>query len=463
MKINANETIEQYSYAYKKGRKQFIQDKLHKRNPYLLALDEIVDIYKFSSINIGVIEIPLELVIGTKTSGRKVSFASNFMPIVNKGSEFGFKWIRVCEHHLSDEGINDPPKVYEYLGKFYVEEGNKRVSVLKSYGAISLSCEVTRLIPNENDNSKEVKLYREFLKFYELSKLYSIQFRKLGYYTKLQKLMLFDETLVWNKQDRVRLIGLFDRFKELLKRKKLKVYYSDALLVMMEIYGYNNLYNMTDRELFRAINESKNKLIYDKAYNNILCISDEENDGLWNGYNNIQLKQYDFIISAGDLKAEYLEYLVTVSNKQLFYVHGNHDEKYDIKPPEGCVCIDDDVYVHDGIRILGLGGSYKYKDDAKHMYTERQMRWRIIKLRRKINKVGGIDIVVTHAPIKGYGDLDDYAHQGFECFKWLIKEYHPKYFLFGHIHPRYNTNYKTFYELDGTQIINVCDKQRIVY
>ena len=463
MIVNANETVEQYTYAYKLGRKQLLNDKFHKKNPYLLALDEIIDIYKYSLVDIGVIEVPEELIVGTKTSGRKISFASNFMPIISKDSEFGNKWMRVCGHHLSDEGITDPPKVYEYLGKFYVEEGNKRVSVLKSYGAVFIPCQVIRVMPKEDDNSFDVRLYREFLTYYEQSKLYSIQFRKSGYYVKLQKLLKFDLDKPWSRQDRIRLVGFYGRLREILKKKRINVYYPDALVVMMEIYGYTLLNEMSDKELIKAIEDSKNRILSDKAHCNILCVADEENNGLWNGYSNNQLKEYDFIISAGDLKAEYLEYLVTVSNKPLLYVHGNHDENYDVKEPEGCICIDDKIYVQDGVRILGLGGSYKYKDNAKYMYTEKQMMWRIFKLIRKIRKVGGIDIIVTHAPIKGYGDLPDYAHQGFECFKWLIKEFHPKYFLFGHVHSRYNPNYQTFYELDGTQIINVSDKQRIIY
>lgn len=458
MSINQIEVVEQYEYAYKKAKKQMFLDRIHSKQIYLPALDEIVNVDECTKEDVGQIDVPAELIVGTKNVGRKVSFASNFMPILKNSSEFAMKWKNVCKYHLSDEGINDPPKVYEYYGKFYVEEGNKRVSVLKSYDAVLIPCEVTRIIPS-NDNSYEYNLYNEFLNYYKLSNLYSIQFKKLGYYTKLQKLLLFDEKQIWERQDQIRLIGIYERLSSMLKNKKIKVYYPDALVVLMEIYGYNLLREMSDKQLSKAIDESKIKLINNKAHYSILCVSDEEDEALWNGYNARLLKEHDFIISAGDLKPAYLEYLVTISNKPLFYVHGNHD---DIEP-EGCTCIDDDVYVYDGIRILGLGGSYKYKENAKYMYTEQQMQKRIRKLRRKIAKVGGIDIVVSHAPIKGYGDLDDYAHQGFECFKKLITTYHPKYFLFGHVHSRYDANYKTFYELEGTQIINISGKQKIIF
>ena len=458
--ISAN--LEHYKYAYKKAHKQFSLDKRKGNDPYLKALDEVVNIYECSVERIGQIDVSVDLIVGTVNSKRKVSFASNFMPLLKQSSEFATKWINVCKYHLSDAGINDAPVAYEYLGKFYIEEGNKRVSVLKSFGAVYIPCDVKRLVPKKEDKF-EINLYYEFLDYYKYSKLYTVQFKKLGYYNKLRRLMNYDLNHIWTREERIKFIGFYGRFSDTLKKLKIDSYYPDSLVVMIEIYGYEKLIEMKDKELINAIKESKNKIIYDKAYYNLLCVSDEEDQLLWSMGGVNKLKSYDLIISSGDLKSEYLEYLVTVSNKPLLYVHGNHDEKYDVKEPSGCVCIDDDIYVHDGIRILGLGGSYKYKEDSKYMYTEKQMKRRIKKLRRKIKKYGGIDIIVTHAPAKGYGDLSDFAHQGFECFVDLIKEYHPKYFFFGHVHSRYDYKYTGFYELEGTQIINVSNKRDIIY
>ncbi|MDO5440550.1 MAG: metallophosphoesterase [Erysipelotrichaceae bacterium] len=456
------EMREHYINCYKKAKKKIFKDRISKIDPYLLALDEIVDVYSCSQVKLGEIEVPADLIVGTKTSARKESFSRDFMPLIKEGSEFSFKWIQVCKYHLSDTGISDAPKAYEYLGKFYIEEGNKRVSVLKSYGAVFIPCDVTRLVPTKN-NDLENKLYYEFLDYYKYSRLYSIQFKKLGYYKKLQKLMEFEEDHEWERMERIRLVGFYGRLCDMLKKKKIDVYYPDSLVVLMEIYGYKFLYDMTDKELSKAIDESKTRIINDKAHFNILCVADDEDNGLWNGYSSDNLKNYDLILSAGDLKSEYLEYLVTVSNKPLYYVHGNHDESYDTKPPLGCECLDDELITYRGLRILGLGGSYKYKDDAKYMYNEKQMKSRIRKLKPKIKKAGGVDIVVAHAPIKGYGDLDDYAHQGFECFIDLIKAYKPKYFIYGHVHHTYNYKDTGFYKIDDTQIINVSGKQRIVY
>lgn len=457
-----NENISQYKYAYKKAHKQFHLDRRKGKDPYLKALDEVVKIHECSLEKIGEIDVAVDLIVGTVNSNRKSSFASNFMPLLKNSTEFARKWMGVCKYHLSDTGINQAPVAYEYLGKFYIEEGNKRVSVLKSYGAVYIPCVVTRLVPQKSEK-EEIKLYYEFLEYYKYSRLYTIQFNKPGYYVKLQRLMNYDLDHNWTREERIRLVGFYGRLCSALDKLKINSYYPDSLVVLIEIYGYEKLIEMKDKEFYEAINESRSKIVFDKAHYKLLCVSDEEDQLLWGAGGVSKLKSYDMILSSGDLKAEYLEYLVTISNKPLLYVHGNHDENYDKKEPSGCICIDDDVYVYNGIRILGLGGSYKYKDDAKYMYTEKQMEKRIKKVKRKIKKYGGIDIVVSHAPVKGYGDLDDYAHQGFECFKKLIEEFHPKYFFFGHVHSRYDYKYTGYYEYEGTQIVNVSSKRDIVY
>lgn len=189
----------------------------------------------------------------------------------------------------------------------------------------------------------------------------------------------------------------------------------------------------------------------------ILALSDEECPALWDYYVPGRLKGYDLIISCGDLKASYLTFIVTMANKPVLYVHGNHDEAYDRKPPEGCDCIDDDLVVINGLRILGLGGCYRYRPGS-HQYSEREMQKRIAKLRWKLIKHKGVDIVVTHAPPRGYGDAEDPAHRGFEAFLELIDKYHPKYLLHGHVHMSYGMDQTRVREYHGTQIINVCER-----
>ena len=148
----------------------------------------------------------------------------------------------------------------------------------------------------------------------------------------------------------------------------------------------------------------------------ILTVSDEECQALWEYYQPGRLKDYDLILSAGDLKSDYLSFLVTMAKCPLLYIHGNHDGGYASRPPEGCDCIDDHFVVYHGLRILGLGGCRKYHP-GPHQYTEKQMRARIRKLKWLLWRHGGVDIVLTHAAPEGLGDSDDPAHWGFAALR----------------------------------------------
>ena len=187
----------------------------------------------------------------------------------------------------------------------------------------------------------------------------------------------------------------------------------------------------------------------------ILLLSDKEDPYLWDYFIRGRLDEYDLILSAGDLKAEYLSFLVTMAHVPVFYIHGNHDTGYDQFPPEGCECIDDTLIVYRGLRILGLGGCAKYKD-APYQYTEREMQKKIRRLYWKLRKAGGVDLVLTHVPPQGSEDMTDYAHRGFSCFLKLIDKWHPRYWIHGHTHLNYGA--KRMHEYHGTQIINAWQK-----
>ena len=192
----------------------------------------------------------------------------------------------------------------------------------------------------------------------------------------------------------------------------------------------------------------------------ILLIADEEDRGLWDYYRPEKLRGYDLIISAGDLKGEYLSFLVTMANRPLLYVPGNHDGRYARRPPEGCENIDGRLVKINGLRILGLGGSMLYSGGPEQ-YTERQMRRRINRLRLSLWRHGGVDIVVSHAPVAGFGDMDDAAHRGFECFKRLIDKYQPKLWVHGHVHKRYGHDFAREHVIGRTRVINACGKYEV--
>ena len=185
----------------------------------------------------------------------------------------------------------------------------------------------------------------------------------------------------------------------------------------------------------------------------ILLIADEESPYLWDFYQPGRLDGIDLILSCGDLKQEYLEFLVTMSGKPLYYVHGNHDKGYVNFPPEGCDCVDDQVVSFNGLRILGLGGCVRY-NPGPYQYTEKEMEKRVKGVRRKLIKARGVDIVITHAPPKGLGDAQDNAHKGFACFLPLMDEFHPQYLIHGHVHQSYGHNLPRKLPYGDTTVFN---------
>ena len=190
----------------------------------------------------------------------------------------------------------------------------------------------------------------------------------------------------------------------------------------------------------------------------LLAISDEADPGLWDHFTKDKLAGVDAIISCGDLPADYLSFLVTMGNIPLFYVHGNHDAAYGKNPPEGCDCIDGEVVSFKNYRILGLGGCIRY-NHGPHQYTEQGMRRRIARLWRPIRR--GVDILVTHAPAQGLGDMDDGCHRGFACFRKLLDRYHPLYHCYGHVHLQYVPTQPRLRHYGETTVVNASGKYLI--
>ena len=189
----------------------------------------------------------------------------------------------------------------------------------------------------------------------------------------------------------------------------------------------------------------------------IMVIADQESKLLWDYFDKSYLEGIDLILSCGDLKPQYLSFLATFTHAPILYVHGNHDSRYEEIPPDGCICIEDQIYVHKGVRILGLGGSMRYKD-SKHQYTEAQMRKRVRKLRRKLKFFKGFDILIAHAPAYQVNDGSDLPHRGFEVFRTLMDEYKPMFFVHGHVHMNYGRNFPRLSTYNETQVINAYEK-----
>lgn len=184
----------------------------------------------------------------------------------------------------------------------------------------------------------------------------------------------------------------------------------------------------------------------------ILAVADMPADRFYEYYSPGKLEEFDLILSCGDLHPEYLEFLVTMARCPVIYVHGNHDEN-NSREPQGCECADDAIIEYGGLRILGLGGSYRYRD-GKYMYTEYQMKSRIRRLWLTIKKHRGFDVLLTHAPALGLNDFDTLPHRGFDCFNTLMERYRPRYFIHGHIHRNYDCSIPQICAKGSTTVIN---------
>lgn len=250
--------LEEYNKAYKFGKKDYQARMMRGEKPTLKVLDDILPARgSYSEVSLGLVQIPMDQIVGTKTEGRSSAFAGNFMPILRENTEFAYKWASLGESHVN-EGIRDPIKAYEYMNKFYVEEGNKRVSVLKFYDAVSVPGFVTRILPPKTEE-KENKIYYEFVDFYELSKVNYIWFTREGSFSKLQSLLGKTPREVWDDEDKLTFSSVYSRFTmefEAAGGKKLSITPGDAFLAFLTVYGYEAVCRKTVAELKELVNKS---------------------------------------------------------------------------------------------------------------------------------------------------------------------------------------------------------------
>lgn len=253
--MSRQEATEEYSRALRMGTREY-KDAINRGgDPYPRVLDEFFDPAKADGTQyLGQVEVPMELIAGTKTMGRVNAFSRGFYPLLDTNTEFAQKWISLCDAHLT-EGIRDPIECVEYLGRFYVVEGNKRVSVLHYYDAPRIPGIVTRLLPPKSEDPA-IKTYYEFLDFYKLTGIYGVYFTNPGGYTKLFTSLGKAESEPWTDVERQAFKAGFTYFKEAyhtISSAQLPAEDGDALLAFLNIYSFSDLKSKTQTELVAAL------------------------------------------------------------------------------------------------------------------------------------------------------------------------------------------------------------------
>jgi len=255
--MSRQEAIAAYTRAQRLAQKEYKERLAAGLNPYPAVLDEILPGAAVPEVvqDIGLVEIPTNRIVGVKSAGRIAAFSASFLPLLEYETEFGAKWLALCEAHLGDTGIQDPILCYEYLGDFYVQEGNKRTSVLRAFDAPRIPGMVRRIVPPMRDDPR-IKAYYEFMEFFKVSRVYDIQFRRPGEYAQLLAALGKEPTDVWDLRERRTFSAYYAYFREAYAAvggEQLRLRPEDALLAWLKLFPYEDLGRLSTAELKKTM------------------------------------------------------------------------------------------------------------------------------------------------------------------------------------------------------------------
>ena len=282
---------EEYKEEYKKARKaamkQYRTCASRGWSLYPPVLDEVSAYVKTAGEEVlGEMEIPLSLVTGTRTAGRQNAFSKDFLPILPENSEFARKWITLYEAQM-EEGIRDPILVYEFMHQFYVQEGNKRVSVMKYLDASHIMAKVIRIFPEKTDEPS-VKLYYEFIEFYRSTKFYDIVCKQVGNYAKLLKFMGKERNEACSDEERKKLQSLFYHFSSIYNavagNEEAVLTAGDAFLIYLNIFSYEEAASKPASKLREEILKMWKEFVPAKEAESVkrLLEPEEKKPAFWN-------------------------------------------------------------------------------------------------------------------------------------------------------------------------------------
>lgn len=247
--------FDEYMLALRQGQKEYRELLMAEKDPYPAVLDELLPSGTANVADIGLVEIPAERIVGVKSAGRITAFTASFKPLLDAKSEFSYKWMNLCKAHMGETGITDPILCFEYLGNFYVQEGNKRVSVLRHFGAPRIPGMVRRILP-ESSEEPRIKAYYEFMEFYRSSKLYTVQFRRPGDYGRLLGYLGKEPGKAWSEEEQHTFNAYFHYFQDALmaaNHQQEDILPEEALLLWLKLYSFWDLGTMSAVDLKKSV------------------------------------------------------------------------------------------------------------------------------------------------------------------------------------------------------------------
>jgi len=254
--MSVQTAADEYAQALRLGQKEYRELLMAGKNPHPAVLDELLPEEGANvTVDIGLVEIPSDRIVGVKSAGRITAFTASFRPLLDAKSEFAHKWINLCNAHLSDTGITDPILCFEYLGNFYIQEGNKRVSVLRHFGNPRIPGNVQRILPEQSEEPR-IKAYYEFLDFFKTSRLYVIQFRRPGDYGKLLSALGKQPGETWSETERRTFNAYYQYFQDAfaaVPRKEEDILPEEALLLWLKLFSFSQLGSMSSVELRKSV------------------------------------------------------------------------------------------------------------------------------------------------------------------------------------------------------------------
>ena len=263
---------EEYSRALKLGQKEVAELSAAGKPVNPAVLDELLPGAAAEVVvDLGLLEIPSERIVGTKSAGRIAAFSPSFRPLLDPHSEFAMKWSVLCDAHLGDVGIRDPISCFEYLGNFYVQEGNKRVSVLRYFDAPRIPAYVKRIMPPPSDEPR-IQAYYEFLDFFKVSRLYAVQFRRPKDYAKLLSALGKKSGESWTEEERRNFNAYFSYFKNAFRQintHDADILPEEALLLWLQLYRFQDLGKFSDAEILKSLQALRQDLVSAASHDSI--------------------------------------------------------------------------------------------------------------------------------------------------------------------------------------------------